>query len=358
MSTRRIGAILGKDLREAVRDGRILVLLLLPLGLALFYASTTSDRDERPQTTVVVVDRAGIGLADELREAAARSVEVTMLDAGDAGAARRIVDADRAAFAVVSRGGVSEDGRARAEVLLPANASPTAYSVVALVDDAVAAAAGRPAASELRVQRLPVAPSDQRPTDLIDERTVLVGVCVIMLLTFVALVVVPIQTAEEIGTGTFGALRLAATGPEILAAKTLSGLLYALAGTVLMIVLTGVEVHDPVRLYGGASALALSLVGFGLLLGLVSGNANQINTYGGFLVLPVVILASAVLIFDAGVLAGLLDALPFSQGAQLLFDGVSPAEPFATGAVAWLVLAAWSLVGFAVLARIASRREA
>ena len=228
---------------------------------------------------------------------------------------------------------------------------------MAVVDDAVAAAAGRPPASDVSVRQLPVAASDRKPSDVIDQPTILVVVCLIMLLGFVALIVVPMQTAEEIGSGTFGALRLAATGTEILAAKALSGLLYAVVGTLLTLAITGVEAHDPLRLYGGALALAISLVGFGLLLGFLSGNSNQINTYGGFLVLPVVVLATAVLIVDSGFFALLLDVLPVSQGARLLFDGVSPQEPFDTGLVAWLVLGAWSVAGLAVLTRVATRRR-
>lgn len=358
MSPRRVLAILAKDLREAMRDGRILILLVLPIGLAVFYNSTTADRNERAETTVVVVDPARTGLAAELRDAAAGAVKVTVRSAPDARAARQVVDDDKAAFAVVSGAAARAGQSARAAILLPANATPTAQSVVAVVNEAVAAASNRPPASEVRVQRLPVAASDRRPADLIDKPTILVVVCLIMLLAFVALVVVPMQTAEEIGTGTFGALRLAATGSEILTAKTLSGVLYAVVGTALTIFITGVDAHDPLRLYGGALALAISLVGFGLLLGFLSGNANQINTYGGFLVLPVIALATAVLIADSGILAVLLDILPFSQGARLLFDGVAEEEPFATGAVAWCVLAAWTAVGFAVLVRVAGRREA
>ena len=358
MSARRIWAILLKDLREALRDGRILVLLLLPIGLAFFYNATAADPDERPETTIVVVDQQRSGLTGELRDATRRSVDVTFLTADDAAQARRIVDADDAAFAVIARADGGAGAPARADILLPENATPTALSVVALVDDAVASAAGRRPASEVRVQPLPVAASDRKPSDVIEQSTILVVVCIVMLLGFVALVVVPMQTAEEIGSGTFGALRLAATGTEILAAKALSGLLYAVVGTLLTIAITGVEAHDPLRLYGGALALAISLVGFGLLLGFMSGNANQINTYGGFLVLPVIGLATAVLIVDSGALAVLLDVLPFSQGARLLFDGVSPEEPFSTGIVAWLVLGAWSLAGLLVLTRVATRREA
>jgi len=358
MNMRRVSAILTKDLREALRDGRILILLLLPIGMAIFYNATTPDEDELPKTTVVVVDPGRIGVADGLREAASRSVEVEMLSAPDAAAARRIVDADDAAFAVVAPSPSGGDAPVRAEVLLPRNASPTAQSVVALVPDAVAAAADRPPATDVRVQRLAVAASDRKPADLLEQRTILIVVCIVMLLSFVALLVVPMQTAEELGTGTFGALRLAATGPEILAAKALSGMLYAVVGTVLTVVITGAAPDDPVRFYGAALGLAVSLVGFGLLLGLLSGNANQINTYGGFLILPIVGLAVAVLIVESGVLSVVMDVLPFTQGTRLLFDSVSAERPFDTGALAWLVLAGWSALGFAVLARAATRREA
>ena len=90
MSARRITAILLKDLREAVRDGRILVLLLLPIGLAVFYNATTSDGDERPETTVVVVDQAGTGLAARAaRGDLGAASTCTIRSARDAAQARR-----------------------------------------------------------------------------------------------------------------------------------------------------------------------------------------------------------------------------------------------------------------------------
>lgn len=357
MSARRIAAILVKDLREAMRDGRILILLVLPIGLAVFYNSMIPD-DERPETTVAIVDPAHVGLGIKLRAAADRGVKVTVRDARDARAARRLVDAEDAELAVISHGAPSGDAPARADVLVAEDASPAAQSVAALVDDAVAATTRRPPATDVRVRALPAPASARAPVDAFDYSTILVITCLVTLLAFVALVVVPIQTAEEIGSGTFGALRLAATGPEILAAKALSGLLYVVGGTALTVAITGIEVQDPLRLYGGALGLAISLIGFGLLLGFVSGNANQINTYGGFLVLPVILGATAVLLVDGGIGEALLDVLPFSQGSRLMFDGVSPDAPFATGAVAWLVLAAWCLAGFALLRRIAIRRDA
>ena len=69
MSLRRIFAILLKDLRDAGRDGRILVLLALPIGMAVFYNATIGDDDELPETKVAVVESGGGALARELRTA-------------------------------------------------------------------------------------------------------------------------------------------------------------------------------------------------------------------------------------------------------------------------------------------------
>jgi ABC-type multidrug transport system permease subunit len=174
---------------------------------------------------------------------------------------------------------------------------------------------------------------------------------------FVALMVVPTQTAEELETGTFDALRLAATAREILAAKALAGYVYGAAGAGLTVALTGLEISEPLLFCGAAAALIVTLVGFGLLLGLLLPSTSAINTYAGFLIVPLVFLAGAVFTFDSGIAGAILDVLPVSQAFKLLADGVSPQQPFGGGPLAWLVVAAWALAGYGILARIAARRE-
>jgi len=171
------------------------------------------------------------------------------------------------------------------------------------------------------------------------------------------LLIVPIQTAEELETGTFGALRLAATGPEILTAKALGGLVYGLAGTVIIVAITRPELPRPVLFAVASVLLVLSMVGFGMVLGLVTRNANALNTYGAFLVFPLVGLAVAVMFVTSGIPATVLDLLPFSQVMKLLVNGLAPEEPFEISVVPWLVIVAWAVLGFGVLARYASRRE-
>jgi hypothetical protein len=354
MKLRSIGAILLKDLRDAGRDGRILVLLLLPIGLAVFYNAVIGDKNELPTTKVAIVDPGNRGVAQQLRRSAGKSVAVKVKRSRDAASARKLVADDKVALAVV----VAPVARARplrAQILVSEDVSPTAQSVVALVPDALTRASGREPPVQPTIQEVPRA--DPKPYDIVDQRALTVLIMIIVLVTFVAMIVVPIQTAEELETGTFGALRLAATGPEILAAKAVAGFIYGLVGVALTVVVTKLHLADPLLFFGATLALVVSLVGFGLLMGLLVPNSNAINSYAVFLLFPLLGLAVAVFFVEAGTFGTILDLLPFSQAAKLLGNGLSAPAPFDTGPLAWVVIAAWALLGYAILARIASRRE-
>lgn len=352
MSLRRILAILLKDLRDAGRDGRILVLLALPIGMAVFYNATIDDDDTLPETKVAVVERAGGTLARELRSATDKSVKLRVQAARSPESARRLVAEGDVALAVVARPNAATPS---ALVLVSQDASPTAQAVVALVPDAVARAAGATPAARTLVQ--PVMATDRKPYEIVDQRALAVLIVIVLLVAFVAMMVVPMQTAEELETGTYGALRLAASGPEILAAKAIAGYLYGLGGVAVTVGLTKLDVHDPLLFFGATLAFTVSLVGFGLLLGLLVPNSNAINSYGAFLLFPLVGLAGAVFFVDSGAFETVLDLLPFSQATKLLGDGVAAETPFDTGFVSWLVIGVWALAGYAILARISSRRE-
>lgn len=354
MSLRRVFTVLGKDLTDIFRDGRLYVLLLIPVGLAVFYNATAPERKERPSSEIVVVDPGATGLRAALDRATRRSVKLETRVVRSAEEARRLVRADDEDMAVIA----GPKGSSRATVLLPLDASATTQTVAGIVPDAVAALAGRPPASQVRVENLPVDRAQQTPAEIIEPSVLLIAGSIVMLVGFVALLIVPIQTAEELETGTFGALRLAATGPEILTAKALGGLVYGLAGTAIIVAITQPGLPRPVLFAVASVLLVLSQVAFGLLLGLVIKNVNAINTFGVFLVFPLVGLAGAVMFVTSGIFATVLDLLPFSQAMKLLVNGLAPEEPFGGSVVvSLLVIVAWAVLGFAVLARYASRRE-
>jgi len=282
-------------------------------------------------------------LAKDLRAAA----DLDLKRARDAAAAARLVAREKVELAVVA-------GGARTEILLGAEVSAAGRSLVELVPTALARAAGQDPPPRPPVRVVPAA--DPKPAAAVAD-SVDSLLAILLFILFVAMMVVPMQTATELESGTFGALRLAATGPEILAAKALAGYVYGAAGIALTVVLTGLHVDDPLLFCAAAGGLIVTLVGFGLLLGLLLPNTGALNTYAGFLVVPLVFLAGAVFTFDSGILATLLDALPLPQAVKLLTDGVSSQRPFGTGAVAWLVVGAWGIAGYALVARVATRRE-
>ncbi len=354
MSLRRIVAILFKDLRDAGRDGRILVLLALPIGMAVFYNATIGDENELPGTKVAVVESGGGALARELRKATDKTAKLEVQSASSAESARKRVAGGDVDVAVVARGAAGA-GAPSALVLVGQDASPTAQSVAALVPDALTRAAGKTPAATATVSTVP--PADQKPYEIVEQRSLAVLMVIILLVAFVAMMVVPIQTAEELEKGTFGALRLAATGPEILAAKATAGYLYSLLGVAATLLLTRLDVEDPLLFVGATLALTVSLVGFGLLMGLLWPNSNAINTYAAFFLFPLIGAAAAVFFLDSGVVMTILDLLPFSQAAKLLGDALSAETPFDAGAVSWLVIGVWAVLGYAVLARISTRRE-
>ena len=355
MSWSRIYAILDKDIRDALRDGRVALLLLMPIAFAVVFNAITPEEGELPDVAVAVVAPAESGLGRELQRAATRTAELEVVRATDVAAAKRLIADDRADLAVVA--GPAGEGPARADVLLPEGASTSAQSVVPLVADATAAAADRAPPSQVRVQEYRVDPATQKPADVLEQRQVTIGILIAILAGMVALIVVPIQTAEEFETGTFGALRLAASGTEIFTAKALAGVLYGALSLVVTVRLTDLEPHALLEFYAAGLGLIVSLVGFGVLLGLLSRNATAINTYGALLLFPIIGAAIAVLFVEDGPLKLLLDVLPFSQAMRLMFDAMSPARPFDAGLVAWAVIAAWGVAGYLLLARIAGRRE-
>jgi len=344
MSPRRILAILTKDLRDAWRDGRILVLLLLPIGGGLFTALANDDK--LPTTSVAVVDQADGAVTRELRAIAGKSAKLKLERVPDAASARRLVAAQEIDVAVVAR--------PRAQILVAQRAPPAAQAIAELAPVALDRAAGREPRARPPVEV--VAAADQKPADVLGSSFDEVF-SILLFVIFVAMMVVPMQTAEELESGTFGALRLAAPGREILAAKALAGYVYGAAGVGLTVALTGLRVDDPLVFFGAAFALIVTLVGFGLLLGLLLPNAGAINTYAGFLVVPLVFMAGAGFKFESGIAGAVLDLLPLSQAVKLLSDGASPQQPFDAGPLAWLVIAVWAVAGYGILARIATRRE-
>jgi ABC-2 type transport system permease protein len=103
---------------------------------------------------------------------------------------------------------------------------------------------------------------------------------------------------------------------------------------------------------------SVTLIGFGLLLGGLFRNANQVNTWSGLFLMPVIGPAFAVgYPLPDPVNLGLA-VLPTSQATKLAINAFSGETLFAQQWLAVLVIVVWGVVAYGLLFWRLSRREA
>jgi hypothetical protein len=101
----------------------------------------------------------------------------------------------------------------------------------------------------------------------------------------------------------------------------------------------------------------LALVGFGLLLGGLFKSANQLNNWGGLILLPVVAPAFIVGVWTPGVLRYIIEAIPVAQGMKLAVNGMSGETIFANIWLSYAILAGWIVIAYgAVVWRLSRLR--
>lgn len=363
MSLSRIWTILRKDLVDAIRDGRVLAVILIPIGLGLMYGALYPDEEPRPTADVVIV---GSGVdAQRVAEAFPRDVrralEVTVERDADERRARETVADDDADVAVVVPDGLLDRAAAgRAPPLtmyVGSGGSPTAQAVLSLLPTTVERLAERPATVDVRTTA--VTATNPAAVDAVGLRTYFVLSAIVMLIGFVGMLVVPIILAEEIEKRTLEALLLAARGPEVMAAKVGVGLVYSAVATLITVLLTGITVERPALFVLGVAGTALSVVGLGLVMAYLFRSADKLNTWGWVVLMP--FLAPA---FLAGVpgLPGwaetLVQILPTGQGMRMMVDGALSTDVFGDVGIALALFVAWAAAGLGLLGWILQRRGA
>lgn len=359
MNARRLWLILRKDLVDAIRDGRVLVALLIPIGLGLFYSLAFPDEEPRPSAKVVVVGAADAGrVAERLPEDVGRAIELTVERTADEAAARQRIADDDVDLAILVPDGVlrqAREGRSPPlRVLALSDASPTAFAVADLLPATVGKLTDRPPAVE--VQSATVARNTANAVDAMGLRRYFAVAAVAMLLGMVGLLVTPIILAEELDKRTLEALLLAARGSEVLAAKALVGVIYGSVATAGTVLLTRLEPERSLLFALGALGSGLPLIGFGLWLAYLFRSPDKLNTWMGLLLFPILLPAFLVSTDLSPVVDGIFQALPMTQGMRLMVDGSQGSDVFGSHLLAVGVLLAWTVAGFAFLARMLQRR--
>ena len=362
MNWRRIQTIFNKDLKDAIRDARVLVAIVVPIGIGLFYSVAFDDSDPtRPSATVVYAADGQTELPAALAQAVGDNVDLELVPVGSAAEADGLVREDDADLGFAVPAGFDEAARAGARpalaVYLPAEPGFGARYVAAALEPAVRLVAG---------QQLPARIATASPTDEADEsvfeqlgiRSYTVLASIIFLVVMIAMLVVPVVLAEEAEKKTLDALVLIASYLDVIAAKALLGAAYIALAVALQLGLTRLGVEDVVQFAAAVAVLSVALIGFGLLLGSVFKNANQLNTWSGFLLVPFIAPVFMVGTPVPDLIERLLRLFPTSAGMELAINAVAGEEVFHDPWFLYAVLLGWAALAYLLLAWQLNRRQA
>lgn len=363
MHPRMILTIWRKDLFDAIRDMRVLMALLMPLGIGIFYNVIFQNLDRTPSASVAIYSAGPTTLPDTMLALLGDVVQVKLTTAASEEEVRTLVRTKKADLGLVVPAGFDN--------ALKSGATPTL--TVVQRDESFGTNVG--ASVVVRsLERVVQQQAAQRPPArivyaMIDtgqpavfERLGLTRYFVLsslfMLIGFIAMLALPTILAEETEKKTLDALVMAASYLDVIAAKALVGITYTAIGVPLLLLLTRLRPAN-LPLFAGVVALfSITLVGFGLLLGGLFRNANQVNTWSGLFLVPVIGPAFAVG-YPLPDWIGLgLALLPTSQAAKLAINAFSGETLFAQPWLSLLVVVAWGIAAYGLLLWRLSQREA
>lgn len=362
MNIRIVLAIAAKDLKDAIRDGRVLLPLLMPLGLGIIYNVAMPDV-QKPTVTVAISSAGSTRLPDALRAVAGSSVNLKFMELSSAAEVKNQVESKKADVGLLVPARFDADvaaGSAPHLSVVRPSGLPTngAIYVVSALDGALRTMAGQQPPAVVDSETVAV-PRDSTTTMLdVGVRKYLVLGTLIMLVAMIAIYVLPILLTEEYEKKTADALLLVADQVDVVAAKVAVGLIYIALSVPLLLLVTGLAPANPL-LFGSALAfLSVTLLGAGLLLGALVRSVNQLNTWSG---IPLLLVIMPVFFVGIGLPQWtdmVMSALPGSQAMKLLVDGLSGQALYGNWMLSFAVIAAWAVVIYAVMIRTLSRREA
>ncbi|MCW2961789.1 MAG: type transporter [Thermoleophilia bacterium] len=347
MSWRRLRTLYLRDLRDAIRDGRILVAILLPVALAIYYTVAIPDADERPEAWLVHTGDVPADVLRDVRAAAKGAVDLNVDEVRDATAVRREVREDPS-----SVGLAATDGAARLSVhgdaTYGADLLASITERVALVDP--------DAPPRIAIERETLEQQAQDAFERLGLPTALGIFSIVMLAGFIGFLVVPVLLVEEVMLGTLDSLQMVATTLEIVIAKLGVGLTYCAVAIGITMASADFDVASTGAFIAVSLVISLALSGFGLVFGLALGDSGRVNTWSGVVLIPLLLPVFLVLGEEQPSRIA-AELLPTGAGAQLLAAAADRASVDSL-LLPSIVMAAWTVLGFGLLWRMLERRSA
>lgn len=292
MNLQRVTTIYQKDIRDALRDSRLIVAILLPLLLGLLYSFMFQD-ETKPTARIGVVSASASRLPAELEAATRSAVTLKVQQVADQAALEKQVRDETVDIGLVIPSGFDaalKAGRTpELTVVLSSSPSFGGDYVAASLDRATRTLAGvTPVATITPV--IVAAPKGSAETafSVLGARTVFILVAIVIMLAMIAVYALPAVLTEETEKRTLEALTLIASDWEVIAAKALFGLTYCVISVPLMLLVTRVRPTDVTLFVLDMVLTAVTLVGLGLLVGVLLRTQTQLNTWSTIVLLPLI----------------------------------------------------------------------
>jgi ABC-2 family transporter protein len=358
---RRILTIFRKDLFDAIRDARVIVTLLTPLLIGIFYSFAMDDEPSRGSAHVVVFQGSESALTSELSRLIGSSVDLEIDQQASEAEVRRSLSEDNADLGLIIPAGFDDALRAgdspSLTVLFPEDPSVSAQYVAAAVDPALRSMAGQAPPASIAVETTPTDVESLTIIDRLSLRTWSIVASMLLMVVMVAILAIPVVLAEESEKKTLDALVMIASYGEVVSAKALLGCVYIAVEITILLTITRLFPKDWPSFIATIALLSLSLLGFGLLLGGTFKSAGQLNTWSSLIMLPVITPAFLVGVGLSDTVDHVAELTPTGAAMKLLSDSATHAALIDDAWLLYLVIVLWGALAYALLFWQLSRRR-
>jgi ABC-2 type transport system permease protein len=358
----RIHAIYRKDLRDALRDSRLIIAILMPLLIGLLYSVMFND-ETKPTAKLGVVASASTQLPAAIQAATQAAMQLKVQSFADQAALTRQVRDKKVdvglivpvGFDKALKGGASP----KLTVILPASPSFGGdYAAAILVRVTQSLAGQAPAATIARVMLPATAGTSDSAFAALGARKIFVLVAVLLLLAMIAVYALPAVLTEEREKQTIEALTLIASGAEVIVAKSLFGLTYCVISVPLMLAVTRVMPADVALFVVAIVLTSVTLVGLGLLLGGLMRTQTQLNTWSSVALIPLLVPAIVVGLPLPSWAEAIISVIPTAQTMRLGVNALAGRQLFGAEWLSVTIILAWAVAGYGLVWWRLARQEA
>ncbi|HEY5388634.1 MAG TPA: ABC transporter permease [Thermoleophilia bacterium] len=362
MNAVRIHAIYRKDLRDALRDSRLIIAILMPLLIGLLYSVMFND-ETKPTAKLGVVASASTQLPAAIQAATQAAMQLKVQSFADQAALTRQVRDKKVdvglivpvGFDKALKGGASP----KLTVILPASPSFGGdYAAAILVRVTQSLAGQAPAATIARVMLPATAGTSDSAFAALGARKIFVLVAVLLLLAMIAVYALPAVLTEEREKQTIEALTLIASGAEVIVAKSLFGLTYCVISVPLMLAVTRVMPADVALFVVAIVLTSVTLVGLGLLLGGLMRTQTQLNTWSSVALIPLLVPAIVVGLPLPSWAEAIISVIPTAQTMRLGVNALAGRQLFGAEWLSVAIILAWAVAGYGLVWWRLARQEA